>query len=85
MIVLNYCTTRINNLLPPSQEARSLRNVLDKLVLMYSLTCLEKHLSTFYQGLYIAQHLEEKNHAPYSYVQPVFSIFRWLLHWTSNG
>ncbi|OXU18462.1 hypothetical protein TSAR_010776 [Trichomalopsis sarcophagae] len=52
MIVLNYCTARINNLLPPSQEARSLKNVLDKLVLMYSLSCLEKHLSTFYQGGY---------------------------------
>jgi hypothetical protein len=51
MIVLYYCLDRLKKLVPPDLEAKSLRNVLDKLILLYSLKCLEEHLSTFYQGL----------------------------------
>ena len=64
MIILHYCTVRINKLVPRDQEARSLRDLLDKIVMMYSLSCLEKHLSTFYQGLlnfFFAQLFELKN------------------------
>ncbi|XP_058806561.1 peroxisomal acyl-coenzyme A oxidase 3 [Phymastichus coffea] len=52
MIVLHYCTMRIKNLLPSIADARSLRVVLNNLVLLYSLTCIDKHLSSFYQGGY---------------------------------
>ncbi|XP_011503376.1 PREDICTED: peroxisomal acyl-coenzyme A oxidase 3 [Ceratosolen solmsi marchali] len=52
MIVLDYCTARIKKLVPPEPEAETLRNVLDKLILLFSLKCLEKYLSIFYQGGY---------------------------------
>lgn len=50
MIVLSYSTNRIKRLLPNDPEANSIILVLKKLLLLYSLTCLEKHLDSFYQG-----------------------------------
>lgn len=52
MIVIRYCVVRIDNLLPNDAKVKNLRIVLEKLILLYSLTCLEKHLATFYQGGY---------------------------------
>ncbi|XP_033226187.1 peroxisomal acyl-coenzyme A oxidase 3-like [Belonocnema kinseyi] len=52
VIVIRYCTTRVDNLLPPDPRVKNLRVVLEKLILLYSLTCLEKHLASFYQGGY---------------------------------
>ncbi|CAB0036875.1 unnamed protein product [Trichogramma brassicae] len=51
-IILHYCMLRINKLVPKDNEAKGLSNILDKLVMMYSLTRLEKHMVTFYQGGY---------------------------------
>lgn len=50
MIVIRYCVVRIDNLLPQDVRVKNLRDVLEKLILLYSLTCLEKHLASFYQG-----------------------------------
>ncbi|XP_015603182.1 peroxisomal acyl-coenzyme A oxidase 3 [Cephus cinctus] len=52
MIVLKYAIIRLNNLLPNQPQSQSLRVVSEKLLLLYSLSCLEKHLATFYQGGY---------------------------------
>ncbi|KAJ8679842.1 hypothetical protein QAD02_015629 [Eretmocerus hayati] len=52
MIILYYCNQRLEKLIPPTPEAETLNELLNKLVLIYSLTCLEKHLALFYQGCY---------------------------------
>ncbi|XP_048507649.1 peroxisomal acyl-coenzyme A oxidase 3 isoform X2 [Athalia rosae] len=52
MIVQKYCMIRIRRLVPSTPENRSLEIVLEKLLLLYSLSCLEKHLATLYQGGY---------------------------------
>ncbi|XP_023247307.1 peroxisomal acyl-coenzyme A oxidase 3 isoform X2 [Copidosoma floridanum] len=51
-IVTSYCLVRLNKTIPEAPEAASLKIVLNKLVLLYSLCCLEKHLTIFYQGGY---------------------------------
>lgn len=51
--VLDLCVVRLNNLIPLVSETKNLRIVLDKLILLYGLNCIEKHLTTFYQGKFI--------------------------------
>ncbi|XP_012277818.1 peroxisomal acyl-coenzyme A oxidase 3 [Orussus abietinus] len=50
--VLKYCNIRVNKVVRPGPSTGSMKTVLDKLILLYSLSCLEKHLTTFYQGGY---------------------------------
>lgn len=54
MIVQKYCLARLRRLVPSNPGMRGLAQVLDKLLLLYSLSCLEKHLATLYQGNYKA-------------------------------
>lgn len=50
MIVLQYCIIRLQKLIPDEPQAQGLKVVLEKLVLLYSLSSLEKYLTIFYQG-----------------------------------
>ncbi|XP_034938028.1 peroxisomal acyl-coenzyme A oxidase 3 isoform X2 [Chelonus insularis] len=52
MIILKYCTIRLDKVLDNSDHDRNLREVSEKMMLLYSLSCLEKHLASFYQGGY---------------------------------
>ncbi|CAD6241119.1 GSCOCG00009152001-RA-CDS [Cotesia congregata] len=54
MIILKYCTTRIDKVINSIPSNESLKVVLEKMMLLYSLSCLEKHLATFYRGGYCA-------------------------------
>lgn len=54
MIIIKYCTTRIDKVINSIPSNESLKVVLEKMMLLYSLSCLEKHLATFYQGGYCA-------------------------------
>lgn len=52
-VVLEYCMIRIRKRLNDEEpEGRCLNAVLEKLLLLHSLVCLDKHLATFYQGGY---------------------------------
>ncbi|KAK0178954.1 hypothetical protein PV327_007790 [Microctonus hyperodae] len=52
MIILKYCTMRLNSVMKPDVSLRNLEGVLDKLLLLYFLSCMEKHLTSLYQGGY---------------------------------
>ncbi|XP_046426011.1 peroxisomal acyl-coenzyme A oxidase 3 isoform X2 [Neodiprion virginianus] len=52
MIVQKYCIVRLKRLIPTRSDTRTLELVLDKVLLLYTLSCLEKHLATLYQGGY---------------------------------
>lgn len=52
MLVQKYCIIRLTRLVPSNPESRSLALLLEKILLLYSLSCLEKHLATLYQGGY---------------------------------
>lgn len=50
MIIIKYCTIRLENLNWQRPENHNLKIVLERLLLLYSLSCLEKHLASLYQG-----------------------------------
>ncbi|XP_043273425.1 peroxisomal acyl-coenzyme A oxidase 3-like [Venturia canescens] len=50
MTVVKYCMTRLENSHWETPRKRNVKSVLEKLLLLYSLSCLEKHLASFYQG-----------------------------------
>ncbi|XP_015115558.1 peroxisomal acyl-coenzyme A oxidase 3 [Diachasma alloeum] len=52
LTVIRYSVRRIEKMLPRGNPHQSLVAVLDKCLLLYSLSCLEKHLPSFYQGGY---------------------------------
>ncbi|XP_063973810.1 peroxisomal acyl-coenzyme A oxidase 3-like isoform X2 [Diachasmimorpha longicaudata] len=52
MVVIKYSMRRIEKMLPSGTPHQSLVAVLKKCLLLYSLSCLDKHLPTFYQGGY---------------------------------
>lgn len=52
MIILKYCTIRLDKVIKTIPSNKSLKIVLNNMMLLYSLSCLEKHLASFYQGGY---------------------------------
>lgn len=52
MIVLKYCTMKLNKITDTDDSSQKLKEVLIKLMLLYFLSCVENHLTSLYQGGY---------------------------------